>query len=336
MKYNIDLGSWGKVFAIPGSVVEKYIKLASGSALKVLLFMLYYNDKEYSRSEIAMALNIPEESVEDAFCFWEQVDVIRRDGVSLSKGTFVPEAAPLTVIPVPDTEKASGAKLRQKSTASLTPREIAERIENSEGIAFLFSAAESAMQHLLTHTEQRSLIWMHDYLGIPADVILMLLEYCRVINKLNVRYIETVAISWQEKEILTHELAEKEIQNLKDRHGLTARIMSAFGINRKLSGKEEEYIADWTAKSYDIDLISYAYDKTIDSINKLSFPYINKILNGWYAKGMLTREQIDKDNQSYSKSFAGKDREKEHSYDLDKFDMLALNYTPKILKESEE
>ena len=333
MKYIIDAGIWRQAFAVPGCVVEKYIKLASGSALKVLLFMLYNNDQEYSSEELAAALNIPNEAAEDAFCFWEQVNVLHKEGTAPPAHIPAPEKPVPAEVP-PERPRAETGKVRQRSTAALTPREIAERAESSHEVAFLFSSAEGSLKHLLTHTEQRSLLWIHDYLGLPADVILMLLEYCRVIDKLSVRYIEAVAVSWQEKDIFTHEEAEREIRRLKERRSLTGQILSAFGINRKLSSREEEYIAEWVGKNYDIDMISYAYDKTIDAINKLSFPYINKILNVWYTKGLVTREQVNKENEGYSKNFTGK--EKEHSYDLDEFDRLALNYTPKVMNESEE
>ena len=45
-----------------------------------------------------------------------------------------------------------------------------------------------------------------------------------------------------------------------------------------------------------IELIEYAYEKTIESIDKLNFPYINKILENWYENGLLTKSQIDSAN----------------------------------------
>jgi DnaD/phage-associated family protein len=319
MEYNVNLNKWGRVFAVPGSVVEDYIKLASGSAIKVLLYVLYNGNRSITSKKIASDLNITEEAVDDAFCFWESVGIIEKNTPDNPTQENVAEniSAPKTASVQPI--------LRPKSSGTITPKEIAERVENSKEIAFLFSCAENLFGRILTHTEQRSLIWMHDYLGLPADVILMLFEYCKIIGKLNVSYMESVAFSWQQKEIFTHEAAEKEIKALKERNSLSLKVMSAFGINRKLSSKEEKYIAEWAEKNYDIDLISYAYDKTIDAINKLSFPYINKILAGWYGKGLITREQIDKDNENYSNSKQNP-AEKEHSYDLDKFESLAINY----------
>lgn len=210
--------------------------------------------------------------------------------------------------------------MKQHSTTSLTPREIAERIESSESIAFLFHAFENSNGSLLTHTEQRSLIWIHDYLGLPADVIIMLIDYCKVLGKSSARYMERVALTWQEKDILTVEAAEIEIATQQAWHTLSTRVASAFGINRKLSTKEEGFISDWMAKKFEIDLISYAYDKTIDSIGKLSFPYTNKILMAWADKGLHTRAEIDNMNATAPKF-------EEHSYDPSKFDELAIRFT---------
>ena len=40
MNYNINLGGWNSIFAVPSDVVDKYIKIASGSNIKVLLYFL--------------------------------------------------------------------------------------------------------------------------------------------------------------------------------------------------------------------------------------------------------------------------------------------------------
>lgn len=317
MDYKINLGQWNEIFAVPASVVEKYIKLASGKALKVLLFLLYNNKISATPEFIAENLAITVDEVEEAMLFWEQVGVI----VNFSSEIIVPEIQkPIEIQPEPQPKPI----ITQPPRATLTPTEIAERINSSDEMKFLFAGAEASLNHLLNHTEHRSLIWIHDYLGLSADVILMLIEYCKVIDKTNVKYIEKVAISWQENNITTHEAADREISRLKERNSLSGKVKNAFGIDRKLSAKEETYIENWAVKRYDIELISYAYEKTIDAINKLSFPYIDKILTGWYENGLTTRTLVDK---NFPKKFNKPDSD-EHSYDLDKFDKLAVCFTP--------
>ena len=48
MNYMINLGSWGSVFAVPSDVVDKYIKIASGSSIKVLLYFLRHCGEQLS------------------------------------------------------------------------------------------------------------------------------------------------------------------------------------------------------------------------------------------------------------------------------------------------
>lgn len=316
MEYKINLGQWNEIFAVPSSVVEKYIKLASGKALKVLLFLLYNCKNIVAIENISENLGISTEDVEEAIIFWEQVGVIT-NSISENKVAEAPQ-----MVETPPVQQSKSAV--QPPRATLTPTEIAERINSSEEMKFLFSNAEILLNHLLNHTEHRSLIWIHDYLGLSADVILMLIEYCKVIDKMNVKYMEKIAVSWQENNITTHEAADREISKLKERASLSGKVKNAFGINRKLSAKEETYIENWAVKHYDIELISYAYEKTIDAINKLSFPYIDKILSGWYEKGLTTKTLID---SNAAKKFNSQNSG-EHSYDLSKFDDLAVCFAP--------
>lgn len=316
MNFRINLGQWNDIFAVPADVVEKYIKLASGKALKVLLYLLYHNKKALATETIAENLAVTADEVEEAMLFWEQVGVISNESAEKPMQATVKKPEPVSPPPAVQLQKT----VRQAPRATLTPSEIAERVNSSDEMKFLFMGAENSLNHLLTHTEQRSLIWIHDYLGLSADVILMLIEYCKVIDKTNVRYIEKVAVTWQDNNITTHEAADNEISKLKERRSLTGKIKSSFGIDRKLSAKEESYIENWAAKRLDIDLISYAYEKAVNAIGKLSFPYIDGILNKWYENGFTTRELVDQ-NSSSNNNF------EEHSYDLDKFDKLAISYT---------
>ena len=145
----------------------------------------------------------------------------------------------------------------------------------------------------LTHTEQSIFIWIHDYLGLSTDVILMLTAYCISIEKGNIRYIETIAADWADREINNLETAQDEIKRLEEYSGFNRKIMKIFGMNRKPTSRQQEYINTWKEKNYNIELIEYAYEKTIESIDKLNFPYINKILENWYENGLLTKSQID-------------------------------------------
>ena len=75
MEYFLNTGRFGSVFAVPKSIVDNYIKLANEASIKVLLYMLRYNEQEHSVQKIASALNISTEQVEEAFLFWENSNI---------------------------------------------------------------------------------------------------------------------------------------------------------------------------------------------------------------------------------------------------------------------
>lgn len=365
MEYIVNLENWNSVFAVPSSVVDNYIKLASGAALKVLLYMLKNNNQPFNLSYIAQALGLSEENVEEAFCFWEQVGVLSKPN---SNGdTELPNAQnamPLPVanainlvnspnaIPSPvvnavntvlattnvsdatnpvDTEivdAENSKKFTQRSSSGfpISPSEISKKLETSQDIKALFSMAEISLGNMLTYTEQRSMVWIYEYVGLKADVILMLLEYCVSIEKTNMHYLETIAISWQENDINTLESAQVEIKRLQESSSFYSKVSRVLGLERKPTSKQREIINTWMEKGYSLDLIEYAYEKTIDNIDKRSFPYINRILEDWYANGLITRNKIDESNSSNPKAKKYKDKT-EQSYDLNDLDSLAVNLT---------
>ena len=55
MGYALQLGAWSSVFAVPGALVDQYIKAADGDQLKVILWLLRNNGRSYSAEEIAAA-----------------------------------------------------------------------------------------------------------------------------------------------------------------------------------------------------------------------------------------------------------------------------------------
>ena len=58
MGYALQLGAWSSVFAVPGALVDRYIKTADGDQLKVILWLLRNNGRSYSAEEIGEAVGL--------------------------------------------------------------------------------------------------------------------------------------------------------------------------------------------------------------------------------------------------------------------------------------
>jgi DnaD/phage-associated family protein len=329
MEYYINLGCFGGVFAVPNAVADEYIKLASGTAIKVLLYSLRNNNKNIPASEIAEALNISEESVEDAFCFWEQLNIISKEKSFPAKpvqntATAQVESSRSNVESKTIQAKSNNTNVQKiktpHSSDRLNPSEIANRINESQELKIMFECAEKSFNSMLNGTVQNTLIWLHDYLGFSVEVILMLIEYCSSIGKCSAGYIEKIAINWHENGITDFESASAEIKRLIERRSYTYKIINAFGINHKLTTTQQKFINNWQEKGFSVDLVFFAYEKTIDSIEKLSFPYIDKILIDWEENGITTKEMAEEQKRKFAS-----EKDNSPSYNPDLFDSLAVN-----------
>ncbi len=344
----INLGAWGSIFAVPCCVVDQHIRLASGNCLKVLLYLLRHAGEQVSLDHIADELKMPAEDVADALTYWCESHILVRS----ESGVFLPADNTEDSMTASSTEKEGKPshqnirlpsppprrKTAHPSSSSFTPpssREIAARIDENEEIRLLFQLITEQFGRPLTPTEQKSLIYLYDYIGISADVIAMITAYCLSIGKSSMNYIEKTAQGWAEEGISTHELAEARIARLQERHTAENKVRQCFGIqNRALSANEKKFIAKWTEDfQFGMDMIQLAYERTVDTIGKVSFPYTNSILQSWHEKHIHTPQQALEDISASPKTAAARIQKVSPSYNLDEFDAAALRYTPKIPKQ---
>ena len=328
MKYKVNWDSGG-VFAVPDLAAD-CLKLASGKAVKVLLYILKNRICNIELDAFA-EIGVSAEDAEDAVSYWQQVGLL-----------YTGEAAPAVTETVSEknvspavTEDSAAQKAKDRAAKMISPKEIADRVENSSEIKFLFTSAETTLGKMLNYTEQRTLIWLHDYYSIAPDLLLMIMDFSKQINTASIGYIEKIAISWHDSGITTHEQAEREIIALQSYFSAEGQVAARLELNRKLTPTEKNFVHEWTDKGISIDLIIYAYERTIDNIGKVKFSYMDKILTDWHEKGISTvnEAKLDiKESPSKDKSADKKERDNKHSYDLDLLVEHAMNNTPKIKK----
>ncbi|MCM1024402.1 MAG: DnaD domain protein [Prevotella sp.] len=327
MNYKINWDGSDGVFAVPDLAAD-CLKLASGKAVKLLLYILKNKNSDESLAEMGRAVGITEEDAEDAVSYWQQVGVMVSDNVPLTA------AAKETPAEVRSAAEISAPRSREKASKMISPAEISERAESSDEIKFLFSAAEATLGKVLTYTEQRTLIWLHDYYGTASDLLLMIMDFAVSQNRASIGFIEKIASQWHEDGIVTHEQAEREILRMQNYYSLEGQVSARLGLNRTLTPTERKLVSDWSAKNISIELISYAYERTVDAIGKVKFSYMNTILTDWYGKGMFTPADVKKSEKKLPKDVPNKKTDKPdgggHSYNLDLLVEHAMNTVPKI------
>ena len=290
MEFKVNCGIWGAMFGVPGIVAENFLKLATGGQIKVLLYLLRYSGKMCSLDEISSNTGIGPEEVEEAILFWQQANVLSpqsgTDTVALR--TLMSPSQTIEALPAA-TQNISEAVPDHKTNYSGT--EIARIMTDSQDIRELFKIAEGILG-TLKNGQMNSIIWMYDHLGLKKEVIITLLTYCASIEKTNTAYVEKIAADWAENDINSMSAAQEEIERLSASRDYITGIMKIFEMTRRPNTKQAEFIQQWKNAGFDLDLIHYAYEKTIEQINKLSFDYINKILVSWKGSGFRTANDV--------------------------------------------
>lgn len=325
MNYTMNLGAWNAVFAVPCSVVDQHIKLAGSIQIKVLLWMLRHAGEPFEANDTAKALGIDKADVDDAMLYWQQAGL-----VAVQSGEIVPEAAAISrpeppavpiqpepaAAPVPQPEPVHHKILSRPQKADNAF--VAKRMGESTEIACLMQEAEQILGRLISNGDSATLLMIHDDFGLPADVIIMLLQYVVSIGKANTRYIEKVAMNWADEEIFTHEKAEEKLRRLAESSNSWRAVEQAIGIpHRAPSSKEEAFAAMWVAQwDFTPALIHEAYERNVDATGKFSPSYMHKILERWHRDGITTLVQAQKEKEERASARKGDKPSKATTYDI--------------------
>ncbi|MEG0570622.1 MAG: DnaD domain protein [Oscillospiraceae bacterium] len=297
MSYKINYENYNNNFVLPLSITNE-LELANEIDLKIILLIFASPSKSYSINLLSNLLKVDDSIIKKSIDFWIEKRVLL------------------------NTDEDEKSSVIVNSTQQIVPKQIKAKVSSAE-LTFLLDCVQSIISRPITSMEQSTIIEILEYVNLPADVVIMAIEFCVSKDKFNARYFKKVCVSWADNNITTHETAEKYLQMLTFKETNEAKITECFGIdNRKLVDKEKEFIDCWFNKlCFDIPIIKLAYEKTITSINKLSFPYINKILQTWSEKGYKNIDDITKNE--------GIKRPANTSYDLDEIDKYWDN-VPKL------
>lgn len=294
MTYRINFESYASNFSLPQCIVDDDLAQLDDVCLKVILLIFRNADKNYSINLLSNLLGVNEQRVNEAIRYWIDRGLLSpQESDPVDSNVFVLSKKAPTAVPAPKTGS------------------------NSE-LSYLLECMENQLKRPITSVEYKSVVHILEYIKLPADVILMAIEYCISIDKVNARYIEKVCATWADNGITTHERAEQYLSFLKQSRQNEAAVRKLFGIeDRKLIDSERESINRWFNEyHFDQDMIRLAYERTIKTISKLSFPYINKILSSWSEKGYTCTADVET-GEGFGRSVRS---ERGSSYDIDELD----------------
>ena len=182
-----------------------------------------------------------------------------------------------------------------------TAEEIVRRSGEDPGFRAVLAECENVLGHTLTGADTRTLFGIYDYLGLPTDVIMVLLHHCAEECRRRygpgrvptVRQLEREAYVWVNREIMTLEQAEQYIRSREELRSGVERLRRSLGINdRQLSPTERKYLETWLSAGFEPEAIELAYDKTVTNTGSLKWNYMDSIMRSWNEKGLHTVRDI--------------------------------------------
>lgn len=262
--------------------IDNYMAKANGEYVKVYLLLLRHLNEPTGTltiSRIADILDHTEKDVIRALNYWKNQGLLDYESVSESKSASPAE--------VPDIQQ----------------------YKNRKEFRELLFVAEQYLGKTLSATDIDTITYFYDTLRMSADLIEYLIEYCVENGHKSMHYIQTVALSWHEKQIKTVEDA-KSGTLLYNRNCYS--VLNAFGIKgRAPAAAELAHIKKWTEEyGFSLDIIVEACHRTINTIHQPSFDYADSILKGWKGKNVHHLKDISVLDEGFLKE---KERKKKQA-----------------------
>ena len=291
MTYTINPAAFGGMFALPVSLADDHLRMASGSFLKAILYVYRHADRPVQTDAVAVGAGLSADETADALAYWAEKGLLLEerpaDDPAEEAGR---EATPEEQQP----QTAQTALPPEKETVRLKPQKptyamICQRIKESEAVRFLFAEAQEKLGRTIGTSDQAALLLLHDYYGLPVEVILTICEYASSHGKANnVNYIYTVGVDWSRREIDTLELADAEFSKIETVNARWEEFRQQAGLKNRTPTKPQlKYFTVWTDEwHFPTETLLVAFAQMSKNTADVSFPYMHKILSDWHKNGV--------------------------------------------------
>ena len=301
MAYTIDPASFGGMFALPASLADDRLAMASGSFLKAILYIYRHADAPVDPAAVAAGTGLSADETADALLYWAEEGYLREDAPAPAPAEETAQAAAdAQSVPAAATA-APAAPPPEKETIRVKPTKptyamICQRMKESEAVRFLFAEAQLRLGRTIGTADQASLLLLHDYYGLPVEVILTICEYASSHGKANnISYIYTVGVDWSRREIDTLELADAEFSKMETVNARWEEFRRRTGVKNRTPTKPQlKYFTVWTDEwHFPTEVLLAAFEQMSKNTADVSFPYMHKILSDWHKNGVTSAEAAE-------------------------------------------
>lgn len=331
MQYAWDARCAFELASLPKAAAAQ-MKLASALQLRVLIWLACIGQGRFDAAACAVACGGTPDVCEEALRYWAAQGLVTVEGVTAPTNAAVScvaaVAAPAT--PVPATLPEVPAAVTRPSRT-----QVLDVQANDERFAFLLETAAAKLGKMLSPADMSVYLYLYRDIGLPPEVILMVIGYAVKNGKVTLSYIEKTALNWADAGIKTIDAADKHLCYLERCETAFADVNTwlSLSIERPtLSQKQAacRWIYEWEMPR---EVIETAVRYTLDKIGKFQASYTDRVLERLHGLDIRTaaaaKEELE--HKKAPKKHSGRMKtatDRPPSFDLGQYEEMALRHRP--------
>ena len=192
----------------------------------------------------------------------------------------------------PTADMLKGGITAESRLPEYTSDDIKRLTAQNKILRSILDEAQQVFGKVFNPVEMNYIIAMHDHLALDGEYILMLLHYFRAEGR-PLLYVAKVAESLVKDGISDAEALDSYLKSRDTFKGTEGRYRELFGIGaRKLTSFEEKYFYEWAAMKMPFELVTLAFERTIEKKGTPQKSYIGGILKKWKELSLYTVDDV--------------------------------------------
>ena len=266
--------------SLPADALDKLLQSGQGDAALLYLALQRFG-RGVTPEELEKALPISRLRIDAAEQVLQQLGLLPR-----------PAAA---AVPAPSEERPV-----------YSADDISALLQDNEGFRLLLPQVEQQLGKKLRTPDLQILAGLYDDLGLPADVIYLLVCHCVERAKRRwgegrrptLRQIEKEGYYWAQLGISDQTSAAAYLKKWAQREEKSAAYMRALHLpQRQMVDAERRYITQWMDMGFPPETVALAYERTVFYKKDMNWRYLNGILRRWHEAGWHTVHQVEQGEQ---------------------------------------
>ena len=209
---------------------------------------------------------------------------------------------------MPEKREVPQAPPREEKMPEYSDEDVLRCMEGDADFAALLRETERKIG-VLSAASVKMLLGLRDYLGLPNDVIYLLINECIARKeelfgegrRPTMREIEQEGYAWARRELYSAGAVDEYLKKKQMMRRIFPDYQRALQITgRTLSPSEYRYVSQWAEMGFPPETLAIAYDKTVLKCHEFRWQYCDGIMKKWHEKNLHTPPEVLSENGSGS------------------------------------